>query len=140
MAQDAVLIGNPVSYSQEPCFMLSRNELQRTIRYEGGVSRRWFLAYAGALSSIPLLGRAAWANPKPVFPSDPFTLGVASGDPDARSVVLWTRLAPQPLEGDGGMPAEAVEVTWEIASDESMKTRVASGTAVATPQLGHSVH
>ena len=47
--------------------MLSRNELQRTIRYEGGVSRRWFLAYAGALSSIPLLGRAAWANPKPVL-------------------------------------------------------------------------
>jgi len=120
--------------------MLSRHELQRTIRYEGGVSRRWFLAYAGALSSIPLLGRATWANPKPVFSSDPFTLGVASGDPDATSVVLWTRLAPQPLAGDGGMPAEAVEVTWEIATDENMKTLVASGTAVASPQLGHSVH
>ena len=120
--------------------MLSRHELQQTLRYEGGVSRRWFLAYAGALSSIPLLGRATWANPKPVFSSDPFTLGVASGDPDATSVVLWTRLAPQPLEGDGGMPAEAVEVTWEIATDENMKTLVASGTAVASPQLGHSVH
>src|SRR5688572_19240650 len=33
----------------------------------------------------------------------PFTLGVASGDPTPTGVVLWTRLAPKPLEG-GGMP------------------------------------
>lgn len=120
--------------------MFSRNEIERAIRYEGGVSRRWFMACASALTSIPLLGRATWANPKPVFSSDPFTLGVVSGDPDATSVVLWTRLAPQPLEGDGGMPAEAVEVIWEIATDESMKSVVASGTTIASPQLGHSVH
>jgi alkaline phosphatase D len=121
-------------------FMFSRNEIQRALGYEGGVSRRWFLSYVGALSSIALLGRATWANGRPVFSSDPFTLGVASGDPDASSVVLWTRLAPQPLEIDGGMPAEAIEVTWEVASGENMKSLVASGTTVATPQLGHSVH
>ena len=34
----------------------------------------------------------------------PFTLGVASGDPTPDGVVLWTRLAPRPLDG-GGMPA-----------------------------------
>src|SRR5262245_37496735 len=32
---------------------------------------------------------------------DPFTLGVASGDPDDTSVILWTRLAPDPLQGGG---------------------------------------
>ncbi|MPZ82342.1 MAG: hypothetical protein GEV28_18860 [Actinophytocola sp.] len=35
------------------------------------------------------------------LPSDPFTLGVASGDPCSESVVLWTRLALEPLTEDG---------------------------------------
>ena len=45
----------------------------------------------------------------------PFTLGVASGDPLPDGVVLWTRLAPEPLEG-GGMPMANVEVGWEVAA------------------------
>lgn len=120
--------------------MLTRAQIENSLRYEGGLSRRWFLAYAGALSSVPLLGRASWANRNPVFSSDPFTLGVASGDPDATSVVLWTRLAPQPLDPDGGLANEPIEVTWELADDEAMKSVIASGTAIATPQLAHSVH
>src|SRR4051812_11052765 len=43
----------------------------------------------------------------PGLTTDPFTLGVASGDPDTTSVILWTRLAPDPLQG-GGMPDEDV--------------------------------
>jgi alkaline phosphatase D len=39
---------------------------------------------------------------------------VASGAPRTESVVLWTRLAPLPLEG-GGMDPEPCEVRWEIA-------------------------
>ena len=35
-------------------------------------------------------------------------------------VVLWTRLAPEPLEG-GGMPPAAVEVGWEVARDASFE-------------------
>ena len=31
--------------------------------------------------------------------SNPFTLGVASGSPKDDSMVLWTRLAPDPLNG-----------------------------------------
>ena len=42
------------------------------------------------------------------FQSDPFTLGIASGDPLPDSVVLWTRLAPAPLKTDGGMPDRAL--------------------------------
>ena len=54
-------------------------------------------------------------------------------------MVLWTRLAPKPLEG-GGMPDLAVEVDWRLAEDEGMKKVVKKGTAMATPALGHSVH
>ena len=114
--------------------------LHNAIRNEGGMSRRLFLAYGAALSSIPLLARASWADRKPSFSSDPFTLGVASGDPDSHGMVLWTRLAPQPLQPDGGMPSQPIEVSWQIGEDESMSKVVASGTAIATPQLGHSVH
>src|SRR6476660_5674402 len=46
----------------------------------------------------------------------PFTLGIASGDPLPDGVVLWTRLAPDPLNG-GGMPDRAVTVAWGIAED-----------------------
>jgi alkaline phosphatase D len=67
--------------------------------------------------------------------SDPFTLGVASGDPLADSVILWTRLLPaEPL------PDADVEVTWEVATDEGFTDVVASGTAPAVAALGHSVH
>jgi alkaline phosphatase D len=120
--------------------MIDKAELRKAIRHEGGVSRRLFLAYSGALASIPLLARSSRAITNPSFASDPFTLGVASGDPDATSVVLWTRLAPKPLDPDGGMPRDAVNVWWQVASDEGMKTIVASGTTVATAPLGHSVH
>jgi alkaline phosphatase D len=120
--------------------MFTREQLQAEIRYEGGLSRRWFLAYAGALSSIPWLGFSSRVNAAPRFSAYPFTLGVASGDPDSKSVVLWTRLAPEPLEPTGGMPNEAVDVQWELADDESFKRIVASGNQAARPQLGHSVH
>ena len=77
--------------------------------------------------------------PEPELPGDPFTLGVASGDPDTTSVVLWTRLAPDPLHG-GGMPDADVAVTWELASDEDFGGVLATGTAVATATFAHSVH
>ncbi|MBV8168651.1 MAG: alkaline phosphatase D family protein [Alphaproteobacteria bacterium] len=69
----------------------------------------------------------------------PFTLGVASGDPVSDGMVLWTRLAPQPLTG-GGMPADPVVVEWQVATDEAMRSVVQRGSAIATPELAHSVH
>jgi alkaline phosphatase D len=120
--------------------MLLERQIASSLRYEGGISRRWFLAYAGALSSIPWLGHRLQVNASPKYTSDPFTLGVASGDPDASGMVLWTRLAPVPLDPYGGMPNEAVEVQWELASDDSFRRILSSGKTMATPQLGHSVH
>jgi alkaline phosphatase D len=71
---------------------------------------------------------------------DPFTLGVASGDPLPDGVVLWTRLALDPLIGSGGMPQRAIAVEWEIATDEAMQRIVQRGLTRALPELGHSVH
>jgi alkaline phosphatase D len=72
----------------------------------------------------------------------PFTLGVASGDPTADGVVLWTRLAPDPLapDGRGGMPRRDVEVQWQLADDESFRHVVRTGVAVARQSAAHSVH
>ncbi|WP_459557543.1 alkaline phosphatase D family protein [Lacunimicrobium album] len=120
--------------------MLDLNGLRDAVGYEGRVSRRLFLAYGAALSSLPFLPRTSWANSAPTFSSDPFTLGVASGDPDDHSVVLWTRLAPSPLQPDGGMGFDDVEVQWEVAEDEGMKSIVCSGKTIAPQRLAHSVH
>ena len=70
---------------------------------------------------------------------DPFSLGVASGDPSPDGMVLWTRLAPDPLHG-GGMPASPVEVAWEVALDERFRRVVQRGRTMAEPAWGHSVH
>ncbi|YAL84346.1 alkaline phosphatase D family protein [Dermacoccaceae bacterium W4C1] len=73
---------------------------------------------------------------------DPFTLGVASGDPAPDSVVLWTRLAINPLDdsGTGGMPGRDVTVAYEVASDAGMRRVVRRGTGTARADAAHSVH
>ena len=99
------------------------------------------------LNAVWKLGAAAVLQPavstrlfaQPVFGTYPFTMGVASGDPWPDGVVLWTRLAPDPLNG-GGMPMAKVEVGWEIARDQAFRTIEQKGTAIARPELGHSVH
>lgn len=78
-----------------------------------------------------------WAAP---LEGDPFTLGVASGDPWPDGFVLWTRLAPKPMEPGGGMPMKAVAVSWDVAEDERFTRIAQTGEAYARPELGHSVH
>ena len=95
----------------------------------------WKLGTAALVS--PLASRRTVAQP--LFRSFPFSLGVASGDPWPDGVVLWTRLAPEPLDG-GGMPMVNVEVGWEIAPDRAFRTVTQKGVVLARPELGHSVH
>ena len=109
-------------------------------------SRRNFLAFAGAGgvgAAAALSGVSAapvWGRPR--FRTDPFTLGVASGDPLPDGFVLWTRLAPEPLapDGRGGVPAVQVPVNWQVATDPEMRDVVRAGSARALPELAHSVH
>ena len=95
------------------------------------------LALAASLSRLPL--DLAYGSPVKHH-SDPFTLGVASGDPLHDSIVLWTRLAPEPLRADGGMEPRPVEVRWEVAKDPSMRRLVRRGRTTAWPSFAHSVH
>jgi len=93
--------------------------------------RREFLRIAGLLGVSRAL--PARAQPQPRFEEYPFALGVASGYPRPDGMVLWTRLSGRPG------PA-AIPVRWEIASDEAMRSIVATGTAEAQPAWAHSVH
>lgn len=103
-------------------------------------NRRQFLLTAGGA-----MGWVLWSDQllpllaQPKFSAYPFSLGVASSDPESNSVVLWTRLAPNPLSGQP-MPAVAIPVQWKIATDAQMTQVIQQGTVQAVPQWGHSVH
>src|SRR3569833_1131798 len=92
--------------------------------------------FAGAA----LLGFPSIATATSWFASNPFTLGVTSGDPAPDGFVIWTRLAPDPYAPHGGMPPSAVPVSWQVAEDERFATIAANGKELARPELGHSVH
>lgn len=105
------------------------------------LTRREVLKIAGTagLAAIARPIVSAQTIARPLFRSYPFTLGVASGEPLPDGIVLWTRLAPEPLDG-GGMPMTNVEVQWEIAADARFASVTQRGTEIARPELGHSVH
>ena len=86
--------------------------MTRTIRH-AEVSRRALLAgIAGsaAFLSLPAPLLAAAANPT-------FRHGVASGDPDATSVVLWTRVTA----------GKGARGTWELSATPTFDELVKSG-------------
>jgi alkaline phosphatase D len=97
------------------------------------------LAAAGSFALAPGLIRplrAQWGESP--LASALFTLGVASGDPTSDAVVLWTRLAPDPLNG-GGMGQSPADVTWQVALDPAMHHVIRQGIATAHPRDGHAV-
>lgn len=103
--------------------------------------RRQFVERAALIAGtalLPIWGQAVRADTR--LGANPFNLGIASGDPQSDGVVLWTRLAIKPLDADGGMPAETINVAWEVAEDEQFKRVVRNGVAPARPQAAHSVH
>ena len=104
------------------------------------LDRRRFLIGGASLAALPLAGLSGCGAGEPRFSTNPFTLGVASGDPAQDGVVLWTRLAPDPLNGGGLPPDVSYEVSWRLASDPNMLQEVQKGTATASPEWGHSVH
>lgn len=101
------------------------------------MDRRDFLASTLLGLSSPLTAPLASAVE---FSSNPFTLGIASGDVTDSATVLWTRLSPDPLEADGGMSSSSVPVRWELSLDATMSRVVRQGEVLATPALAHSVH
>jgi len=104
------------------------------------MQRRDFLEFvrlAGLASVIPNNWRVRF---RPSFAENPFSLGVASGDPTPNAVTLWSRLAPRPLDPDGGMGGVRSAVNWEVSEREDFSTVLQRGRVTAAPELGHSVH
>ncbi|EFL29705.1 alkaline phosphatase [Streptomyces viridochromogenes DSM 40736] len=110
------------------------------------VARRRFLTVTAAAAMLAFTtnrpARGATAAPERAarIAADPFTLGVASGDPLPDSVLIWTRLAPEPFAEDGGLGQERVVVDWEVATDERFVRVEQRGAATAHPEYAHSLH
>ncbi|MET0280224.1 MAG: alkaline phosphatase D family protein [Steroidobacteraceae bacterium] len=96
------------------------------------------LAALGGGAALP--GVLAAAPAERAIADYPFRLGVSSGFPTHRSVVLWTRLAPQPDQPDGGLPPQDWSLRYEVAADQGFRQIVARGRAIASARHGHSVH
>ena len=84
------------------------------------ISRRDFLAMAAVFGvdaawarSFASPSKISWRERRDLFPE-----GVASGDPNSNSVLLWTRRAPQ--------PKPATELVVEVASDETFQHVIAT--------------
>ena len=93
------------------------------------MERRDFLLDLSRLAALCAVVPNVWrVTARPRLADDPFQLGVASGDPTPTGGVLWTRLAPRPLEPEGGMDGQRVVVTWEVADDDAFATIVQAGT------------
>ncbi|MFD7436035.1 alkaline phosphatase D family protein [Streptomyces sp. NPDC059861] len=114
---------------------LDRRGLLKAAGAAGALGVVWPLAAGLSPAQALEAARALGAEYDPA----PFTLGVASGDPQPGSVLLWTRLAPEPLAAEQNLP-EIVEVDWVVATDRGLRSVVARGTATASATLGHSVH
>ncbi len=71
------------------------------------------------------------AAPPADLPGDAFLLGIASGEPDDRSVVVWTRLT--------GAEAQTVTMVWEVATSSGFEHIVATGFVEAAAAHAHSV-
>lgn len=108
-------------------------------------TRRVVIGGGLASAALALTRRPALGGPfaqAGTLVGDPFTLGVASGDPQPGGFVLWTRLAVEPLapNGLGGMPSHSVDVAWEVSSDPQFRQVAQSGVVTALPDTAHSVH
>lgn len=74
-----------------------------------------------------------------------FGYGVASGDPTADAVVIWTRATPPPRhKGDpvatpGSGLGDPLHVTWEVATDEQFRHVVRRDSVVTSPRSDHTV-
>jgi alkaline phosphatase D len=105
------------------------------------MKRRDFLADVARLAALAATVPNDWRVVfRPRWADDPFQLGVASGDPTPSSVVIWTRLAPRPLDPEGGMPGARTAVSWEVADDEQFSRVIRRGRATAVPELAYSIH
>ena len=87
-------------------------------------------------------GTALFRNSRPFDPPGasplqerlkPFYHGVASGDPLADRVIIWTRVTPETMDG------EPIEVNWTVATDPALRNAVRSGTVTTSDERDYTV-
>jgi alkaline phosphatase D len=123
------LATNP-NTAASPCFLLHTPAPDR---------RRFLIASSLATAVAPL---PAWVRATESLAHNPFTLGVASGDPEPDNILIWTRLtAPLDYLGTAVAPDLAAQtVHWEVAHDAQFRQAVAHGQTQARAEWGHAVH
>jgi alkaline phosphatase D len=106
----------------------------------GVVSRRNFLKVGAAATALlgarPFMAGAASAEDVSLPPADagtgPFVHGVASGDPLADRVMLWTRVTVT-------NPPKEIPVQWTVASDPALQSVIQSGSTLAVRDADYTV-
>ena len=87
-------------------------------------------------------GTSVFRNSRPFDPPaapplqerlQPFYHGVASGDPLADRVIIWTRVTPEVLDD------RSIEVAWTVATDPALKSVVKSGTVTTSESRDFTV-
>ncbi len=95
-------------------------------RRQSSVRQLWGALTCAGLLAVALAKVAACStNPSDKAKKGQFSHGVASGDPDQASVVLWTRYV--------AYDSTAVSLQWAVAEDSSFSQVVQRGTAQASP-------
>ncbi|MGP1835236.1 alkaline phosphatase D family protein [Shewanella frigidimarina] len=97
------------------------------------VTRRDFLAMSakGAGAVVVSYGLMGCSSDDDDVVSGQFLQGIASGDPAADAVILWTRVTPD-VEGD-------ITVSWEVATDSSFSQLVTNGQMITNQNRDYTV-
>jgi alkaline phosphatase D len=89
--------------------------------------RRDFLIKVSSISAVLSTGGILSACGSSESPMVNFDYGVASGDPLSDRVILWTHAKFQDL-------SDAVNLTWQVASDLEFSKILVSGSAQANAE------
>ncbi|WP_199849435.1 alkaline phosphatase [Blastococcus sp. Marseille-P5729] len=110
-----------------------------------GFSRRRLLQ-AGAIGALGSAIPWAWSVDREAAAAPAadgsFGYGVASGDPTATSVIIWTRFTPV-VDGAPAIPGSGLGdpavIRWVVAADPTCATPIASGEVTTSAAQDHTV-
>jgi alkaline phosphatase D len=102
------------------------------------VRRRTVLATGAAGAGVATVA-AGVSTPAEAAGRRYFQHGVASGDPTAHRVVIWTRVTPTAASTPGSGKGPRVDVVWEVAKDRRFRKVVRRGTFATGPDRDHTV-